>query len=50
MMLWIIAFVLFAAWIIGLLMGKGGFIHIFILNAIAVAIVKYAAIRRASRR
>lgn len=48
--MWIIVFLLFAIWLIGLLMGKGGFIHILILNAIALAVVKYTAVRRASRR
>jgi hypothetical protein len=49
-MLWLIAFVLFVIWFVLLIMGKGGgFIHLLILNAIAIAIVKFAAVRRASQ-
>jgi hypothetical protein len=48
-MLWIISFGLFAVWLVLLLMGKGGFIHLLILNAIPIAIVKYLANRRASQ-
>ena len=48
-MIWIILG-LFAAWIIGVIMGKGGFIHILLLNGIAVAVIKYLAVRRASQK
>jgi hypothetical protein len=49
-MLWLIAFVLFVIWFVLLIIGKGGgFIHLLILNAIAIAIVKFAAVRRASQ-
>jgi hypothetical protein len=46
-MLWVIAAGLFLVWSILLLMGKGGLVHILILNAIAIAVVKFMAVRRA---
>ena len=48
-MLWVIAVALFLAWLVGLLLGKGGFLHILLLCAIAVAVVQWAHERRAAR-
>jgi hypothetical protein len=48
-MIWLIALALFLGWLVGLLLGKGGFLHILILCAIAVAFVQFIADRRASR-
>jgi hypothetical protein len=48
-MIWGIAATLFAVWLIGVLLGKGGFIHVLLLCAIAVAVVQWMAERRASR-
>ena len=47
--IWLIALALFVAWLIGLLLGKGGFLHILILCAVAVAVVQWVADRRAAR-
>ena len=47
--IWIIAAVLFAVWLVQVLRGKGGFVHILILCAVAVAVVQWAAERRAAR-
>jgi hypothetical protein len=46
--IWLLALALFAAWLVGVLAGKGGFIHILILCAVAVAFVQWIADRRAS--
>jgi cytochrome c oxidase assembly factor CtaG len=43
----LVALALFAAWLVGVLAGKGGFIHILILCAAAVAFVQWVADRRA---
>jgi uncharacterized membrane protein YiaA len=50
LVIWIIAIVLFVVWLVGVLAGKGGFIHILILCAVGVAVVQWAAYRRAARR
>lgn len=47
--IWLLALALFAAWLVGVLAGKGGFIHILILCAAAVAFVQWMADRRASQ-
>ena len=47
--IWLLALALFAAWLVGVLAGKGGFIHILILCAVAVAFVQWIADRRASQ-
>ncbi|MBA3320181.1 MAG: hypothetical protein H0T45_01870 [Pyrinomonadaceae bacterium] len=47
--LWVIALTLFVIWLIGLLFGKGGFLHILLLCAVAVAVVQWVAIRRAAQ-
>ena len=49
-MIWIIAIALFAAWLVGVLAGKGGFVHILFMCAVGVAVVQWAAQRRAARR
>jgi hypothetical protein len=46
-MLWIIAVALAVAWSIGMLLHKGGFIHILLLCAIALIVVQLVAGRRA---
>lgn len=46
-MLWVIAVLLAVAWAVGMLLHKGGFIHILILCAIALVIVQLVAGRRA---
>lgn len=46
-MLWVIAAALFVVWGIMVSLGKGGLVHILILNAIAIAVVKFMAVRRA---
>ncbi|HYE15163.1 MAG TPA: lmo0937 family membrane protein [Pyrinomonadaceae bacterium] len=51
MYIWLLAASLFAAWLVGkFALGKGGFIHIFLLCAIAVAVVQFVHERRAARR
>lgn len=47
--IWFIALALFSAWLVGVLAGRGGFIHILILCAVAVAFVQWMADRRASQ-
>ncbi len=47
MAIWIIVVVLLLVWLGGLLFGKGGFIHILLLCAIALALVQWVAERRA---
>lgn len=46
-MLWVISAALFFYWLIMVLRGRGGLIHVFILVAIAIAVVKFWAVRRA---
>ena len=47
--LWLVALVLFLGWLAGVIAGKGGFIHVLILCAAAVAFVQWIADRRASQ-
>lgn len=49
MAIWVIALVLFAVWLVGVLLGKGGFLHILILCAVAIAVVQLVARRRAAQ-
>lgn len=49
LVIWLLALSLFVAWLAGLLAGKGGFVHILILCAVAVAFVQWVADRRASQ-
>jgi hypothetical protein len=44
--LWVIASVLFIVWLAGLILGKGGFIHILLLCALSIALVQWIAERR----
>lgn len=46
-MLWVVAVLLAVAWAVGMLLHKGGFIHILILCAIALVVVQLVAGRRA---
>ncbi len=51
MALWILASALFAVWFAAtFLFGKSGFIHILLLNAIAVAVIQFIHERRAARQ
>ncbi len=46
----LLAAALFAAWLLGkFVLGKEGFIHIFLLCAVAVAVVQFVHDRRAAR-
>ena len=39
-MVWLVAIALFVAWFVGkFILGKGGFVHIILLCAVAVAVV-----------
>jgi hypothetical protein len=49
MFFWLLALALFVAWLVGLLLGRGGFLHILILCAVAVAFVQWIADRRGKR-
>lgn len=49
LMIWLIALALCALWLIGLWLGKGGFLHILLLCAVAIAIVQWVADRRAAQ-
>ena len=46
-MIWAIAVLLVIAWSIGMIMHKGGFLHVLLLCAIAIIIVQLVARRRA---
>jgi hypothetical protein len=46
-MLWVIAVLLAVAWSVGMILHKGGFIHILLLCAIALIVVQLVAGRRA---
>jgi hypothetical protein len=49
-MIWGLALTLFAIWLLGLLLGRGGFIHIMLLCAVAVAVVQWMHEHRAGHR
>jgi hypothetical protein len=46
-MIWIVAVLLVVIWAGGMLLHKGGFIHILLLCAIALIVVQLVALRRA---
>ncbi|HEX8774976.1 MAG TPA: lmo0937 family membrane protein [Pyrinomonadaceae bacterium] len=46
-MVWIVAVLLVVIWAGGMLLHKGGFIHILLLCAIALIVVQLVALRRA---
>jgi hypothetical protein len=48
-LLWIVSLTLFVVWLALVVAGKGGFVHILILCAVAVAVVEWTAHRRAAR-
>lgn len=51
MYVWLLVSALFAAWLIGkVFLGKEGFVHIFLLCAVAVAVVQLVHERRAARQ
>lgn len=47
MFLWIIAVLLVIVWAGGMILHKGGFLHILLLCAIALIVVQLVALRRA---
>ncbi|HZH92296.1 MAG TPA: hypothetical protein VEX70_16990 [Pyrinomonadaceae bacterium] len=49
-MIWGIVLALLAVWLIGVLAGRGGFIHVLLLCGVAVAVVQWMAEHRAGRR
>jgi 4-hydroxybenzoate polyprenyltransferase len=49
-MIWGLALTLFAIWLLGLLLGRGGFIHIMLLCAVTVAVVQWMHEHRARQR
>jgi len=49
-MIWGIALTLLAVWLLGLLLGKGGFLHVLLLCGVAVGLVQWMAERRAGKR
>lgn len=50
-MVWLLSLLLFAIWFFAkVVFGKGGFIHILLLCAVAVAVVKLVARYRAAQR
>jgi hypothetical protein len=50
LVIWIIAIALFVAWLVAVVAGRGGFVHIVILCVIAIVVVQWTAHRRAARR
>lgn len=51
MWMWLLALILFAVWLgATLLLGKTGFVHILLLNAVAVAVIQFVHERRAARQ
>jgi hypothetical protein len=50
LVIWIIAIVLFVAWLVGVLAGKDGFIHLLFLCVVGIVVVQWTAHRRAARR
>jgi uncharacterized membrane protein len=48
-LVWLVSIILFLMWLVCVLAGKGGFIHILILCAVAIAVVEWAARRRAAQ-
>ena len=47
MFLWIVAVLLVIVWAGGMILHKGGFLHILLLCAIALIVVQLVALRRA---
>ena len=41
---------LLALWFVGVLLGKGGFLHVLLLCGVAVAVVQWMAEHRAGHR
>ncbi|HEV2708080.1 MAG TPA: lmo0937 family membrane protein [Pyrinomonadaceae bacterium] len=51
MMVWLLALVLFLVWAVAtFIFGKGGFVHILLFNAVAIALVQLIHDRRAARQ
>ncbi|MEJ7655101.1 MAG: hypothetical protein WKH64_18080 [Chloroflexia bacterium] len=49
MFFWFVALALFVVWLLGVLLGKGGFLHILLLCTIAIVVVQFVAARRAAQ-
>ncbi len=49
-MLWYVTLALFVVWLILVLLGKGGFVHILLLSAVAFGFVQWLADRRAAQQ
>jgi hypothetical protein len=47
MWLWVIGWGLLGTWLVGVLLGKGGFIHILLFCATAILLVQWLATRPA---
>jgi len=48
--IWLLAAGLFVTWLVGkFILGKGGFVHIFLLCAVAIALVQFVHDRRAAQ-
>jgi hypothetical protein len=48
--IWLLSAALFAAWFVGkFVLGREGFVHILLLCAVAVAVVRFVHDRRAAR-
>jgi hypothetical protein len=51
LVIWLLAAGLFITWLVGkFIVGKSGFIHIFLLCAVAIALVQFVHDRRAARQ
>jgi hypothetical protein len=51
MYIWLLAIGLFVVWLVAtVFFGKGGFIHILLLNAIAIALVQFVHDVRAAKQ
>ena len=48
-MIWTIALVLFVVWLAGVIFGKGGFLHILLLCAVAIVVVQLVGRYRAAQ-
>ncbi|HEX8473748.1 MAG TPA: hypothetical protein VF666_06915 [Pyrinomonadaceae bacterium] len=49
MIIWLVALALFVVWLLGIILGRGGFVHILLLCAVAIALVQWVAERRAAQ-
>jgi hypothetical protein len=49
LVIWLVALALFVVWLLGIILGRSGFVHILLLCAVAVALVQWVAERRAAQ-